>query len=147
MSDGAESLSLSMPDDGRSYARGMGVRVDRTVHSPDVLPDRRGDYEVDDWWPEPPRVAAGRCCTWCSGGSGPKAAPAPAAYASLSQAHQRRHHGCGSWPGHVNMPVRRVGAHHVTAWEAARNAAGVPVEWRFSTADARIKRTRLYPSL
>jgi DDE superfamily endonuclease len=33
------------------------------------------------------------------------------------------------------------------AWEEDRNERGVEVKWRFTTADARIKRRRLYPSL
>ena len=33
----------------------------------------------------------------------------------------------------------------VAAWEARRNAAGGPVDWRFTNADARIKLKRLYP--
>ena len=33
----------------------------------------------------------------------------------------------------------------VAAWEAERNAAAVKVDWRFTTADARIKLKRLYP--
>lgn len=33
----------------------------------------------------------------------------------------------------------------VTAWEARRNAASCRVDWRFTTADARIKLKRLYP--
>ena len=33
----------------------------------------------------------------------------------------------------------------VTAWEVRRNADGVAVDWRFTTADARIKLKRLYP--
>jgi len=33
----------------------------------------------------------------------------------------------------------------VGAWEARRNADGVTVDWRFTTADARIKLKRLYP--
>jgi hypothetical protein len=33
----------------------------------------------------------------------------------------------------------------VTAWAARRNAQGVAVDWRFTTADARIKLKRLYP--
>lgn len=36
--------------------------------------------------------------------------------------------------------VREVGA-----WQSARNAAQKPVNWRFTTADARIKLKRLYP--
>jgi hypothetical protein len=35
----------------------------------------------------------------------------------------------------------------VAAWENRRNAAGGAVDWRFTTADARIKLKRLYPSL
>ena len=38
-------------------------------------------------------------------------------------------------------------AHEVAAWEAQRNAAKATVHWRFTTADARIKLTRLYPSI
>ncbi|HZU11737.1 MAG TPA: IS630 family transposase, partial [Chloroflexota bacterium] len=35
----------------------------------------------------------------------------------------------------------------VAAWEERRNCAAVTVDWRFTTADARIKLKRLYPSL
>jgi DDE superfamily endonuclease len=35
----------------------------------------------------------------------------------------------------------------VAAWEEKRNERGMPVQWRFTTADARIKLRRLYPSL
>jgi hypothetical protein len=35
----------------------------------------------------------------------------------------------------------------VGAWEAERNERAVEVKWRFTTADARIKLHRLYPSL
>ncbi len=35
----------------------------------------------------------------------------------------------------------------VSAWEADRNERGVEVKWRFTTADARIKLHKLYPSL
>jgi hypothetical protein len=35
----------------------------------------------------------------------------------------------------------------VAAWEARRNARRGPVDWRFTTADARLKLKRLYPSL
>ncbi len=37
--------------------------------------------------------------------------------------------------------------HQVAAWEADRNAAEATVNWRFTTADARIKLKRLYPSI
>ena len=33
------------------------------------------------------------------------------------------------------------------AWEAQRNAAVVKVDWQFTTADARVKLKRLYPSI
>ncbi len=35
----------------------------------------------------------------------------------------------------------------VAAWEVARNNRGAPVNWRFTTDDARIKLARLYPKL
>ena len=35
----------------------------------------------------------------------------------------------------------------VAAWQARRNAAGGAIHWRFTTADARIKLKRLYPSI
>jgi hypothetical protein len=34
-----------------------------------------------------------------------------------------------------------------SAWEEDRNERGVEAKWRFTTADARIKLHRLYPSL
>lgn len=34
----------------------------------------------------------------------------------------------------------------VAAWQAARNRCPTPVDWRFTTQDARIKLRRLYPS-
>jgi hypothetical protein len=37
--------------------------------------------------------------------------------------------------------------HQVAAWEAERNERQVEVRWRFTTADARIKLRRLYPTL
>ena len=36
---------------------------------------------------------------------------------------------------------------HVTAWERDRNGAGVAAGWRFTTADARIKLRKLYPTI
>jgi hypothetical protein len=38
-------------------------------------------------------------------------------------------------------------ASEVAAWQQRRNAAGGTVDWRFTTADARIKLKRLYPSV
>jgi hypothetical protein len=37
--------------------------------------------------------------------------------------------------------------HEVKAWEAARNSAESRVNWQFTTADARIKLRRLYPTI
>ena len=47
---------------------------------------------------------------------------------------------------------RRIGERdelraEVAAWEKARNAAKCRVDWQFTTADARVKLTRLYPSI
>jgi hypothetical protein len=44
------------------------------------------------------------------------------------------------------MPSRDAMATAVAAWEADRNGAGAPVNWQFTTANARIKLNRLYPS-
>jgi hypothetical protein len=46
---------------------------------------------------------------------------------------------------------RRIGTREelereVEAWERERNERGVPVRWQFTTADARIKLRRLYPT-
>ncbi len=46
---------------------------------------------------------------------------------------------------------RRLGdramlAREVAAWTVARNAAATTIDWRFTTADARIKLKRLYPA-
>jgi hypothetical protein len=47
---------------------------------------------------------------------------------------------------------RRIGQQielepELAAWQAQRNAQSVPINWRFTTADARIKLKRLYPSI
>lgn len=42
----------------------------------------------------------------------------------------------------IDMLIREV-----TAWEHKRNQAQVTIDWRFTTADARIKLKRLYPVL
>lgn len=47
---------------------------------------------------------------------------------------------------------RRIGdpeslSREVAAWEKERNAHAVQMEWRFTTADARIKLKKLYPSI
>lgn len=45
------------------------------------------------------------------------------------------------------IPDQATLAAEVAAWERDRNAAGGRVDWRFTTADARIKLKRLYPSI
>jgi hypothetical protein len=45
------------------------------------------------------------------------------------------------------LPNRATLAAEVAAWTAARNTALVTLDWRFTTADARVKLKRLYPSL
>ena len=47
---------------------------------------------------------------------------------------------------------RRIGSQpelerQVAAWQQARNASPVKINWRFTADDARIKLKRLYPSL
>jgi hypothetical protein len=45
------------------------------------------------------------------------------------------------------LPERAALAAEVAAWTTTRNAASVTIDWHFTTADARIKLKRLYPSL
>lgn len=45
------------------------------------------------------------------------------------------------------IPDRETLEREVGAWEQRRNAQGNKVDWRFTTADARIKLKRLYPSI
>lgn len=44
------------------------------------------------------------------------------------------------------VPDRTTLEDEIAAWVVARNAKGAPIDWRFTTADARIKLHRLYPS-
>jgi hypothetical protein len=55
--------------------------------------------------------------------------------------------------GHAGRPVPGPAAgrpcdleREVAAWQAARSRAGRGVNWRFTTEDARIKLTHLYPT-
>jgi len=48
---------------------------------------------------------------------------------------------------HRRIPDRETLEREVAAWEAERNALGGPVNWRFTTEDARVKLKRLYPSI
>jgi DDE superfamily endonuclease len=45
------------------------------------------------------------------------------------------------------IPDRETLTREVAAWERARNAAPVKVDWQFTTADARVKLKRLYPTV
>jgi hypothetical protein len=45
------------------------------------------------------------------------------------------------------IPDKLTLTHEVAAWERDRNTAGGRADWRFTTADARIKLKRLYPSI
>jgi len=45
------------------------------------------------------------------------------------------------------IPDQEELTREVAAWEAERNARAAQMEWRFTTADARIKLKRLYPVL
>jgi hypothetical protein len=45
------------------------------------------------------------------------------------------------------IPDQPALIHETVAWEAQRNAAASTVNWRFTTADARIKLKRLYPTI
>ena len=48
---------------------------------------------------------------------------------------------------HRRIPDQATLRHEISAWETQRNAAASTVNWRFTTADARIKLKRLYPSI
>jgi len=45
------------------------------------------------------------------------------------------------------LPERPTLERAVAAWEQRRNAATCRIDWRFTTADARIKLTHLYPTI
>ena len=45
------------------------------------------------------------------------------------------------------IPDKDILAIEIAAWEDDRNEAGMKVDWRFTTADARIKLKHLYPSI
>lgn len=49
--------------------------------------------------------------------------------------------------GHRRLGTVEALRQEIEAWVAARNAEGATVEWQFTTADARVKLRRLYPSL
>ena len=43
------------------------------------------------------------------------------------------------------LPDRGTMARQVAVWEQGRNAAAATIQWRFTTADARITLKHLYP--
>ena len=45
------------------------------------------------------------------------------------------------------IPDQATLVREVTAWNGDRNQAGTTIDWRFTTADARIKLKRLYPAI
>lgn len=45
------------------------------------------------------------------------------------------------------IPDATTLSHEVAAWEQTHNAKPKPVNWRFTTPEARIKLRRLYPSI
>jgi hypothetical protein len=45
------------------------------------------------------------------------------------------------------IPDKARLADEIAAWEARRNHAETTMQWRFTTADARIKLTHLYPTV
>jgi transposase len=45
------------------------------------------------------------------------------------------------------IPDREALTREVAAWEAKRNAAGAKADWQFTTADARVKLKKLYPTI
>ena len=49
-------------------------------------------------------------------------------------------------PGPADRDRRRSCEREVAAWEEERNERAVEVKWQFTTADARIKLRRLYPT-
>ncbi len=46
----------------------------------------------------------------------------------------------------ISEPLAGQREVEVATWQTDRNAAGTKVNWQFTTADARIKLQRLYPS-
>jgi hypothetical protein len=45
------------------------------------------------------------------------------------------------------IPDMQTLEREVAAWEEARHAAAVKVDWQFTTADARVKLKKLYPTV
>ena len=45
------------------------------------------------------------------------------------------------------IPNQAILVYETEAWETERNTNGATVDWRFTSADARIKLKKLYPSI
>ena len=86
-------------------------------------------------------------------------APAEArALAERLEIHHTPKHGSWLNMAEVELSVlardlpERVGGRgdldrHLAVWEARRNAAGAKADWQFTTADARVKLRKLYPTV
>ena len=48
---------------------------------------------------------------------------------------------------HRRLPELEILQAEAAAWETTRNGCATPVDWRFTTADARIRLKQLYPSI
>jgi hypothetical protein len=46
----------------------------------------------------------------------------------------------------ARIPDQETLKKEVTAWQETRNAISSPMQWRFTTDDARVKLKKLYPS-
>jgi hypothetical protein len=78
--------------------------------------------------------------------------------ASRLEVHHTPKH--GSWPNMAEIELSALGRDlpdrvgerpelvgHVSAWEDRRNGDGVKADWQFTTADARVKLRKLYPTI
>jgi hypothetical protein len=74
------------------------------------------------------------------------------------EVHHTPKHGSGLNRAEIELSAlsrdlpERVGdrpamAHHVGAWKGRRNGAGVKADWQFTTADARTRLRKLYPTI
>jgi hypothetical protein len=45
------------------------------------------------------------------------------------------------------IPCKQALIDEVAAWQASRNKPHIKADWQFTTADARVKLTRLYPAI
>jgi hypothetical protein len=117
---------------------------------------------VDDWYPQAERsvLILDNLNTHSPGSLYEAFAPAEAKrIADCLEIHHTPKH--GSWLNMAEIELsalrrqcltRRLPdqdrvAKEAAAWQQARNTAQISVDWQFTTADARIKLKKLYPSL